>query len=136
MKPAPGCRAHTPPPGPVPGGTPPRIDLRAGTPCLEVLDRAAWRRAWRAAGDPAPDVGPEPAADPGFQRAVTEHLLRHRGLAAATADVLATAGTSAAVAELARLLPAGSRVGVEDPGLQRVVRALRDAGGTGVPLPV
>jgi GntR family transcriptional regulator/MocR family aminotransferase len=105
-------------------------------PCLEVLDRAAWRRAWRAAGDPAPDAGPEPAADPGFQRAVTEHLLRHRGLAAAPGDVLATAGTSAAVAELARLLPAGSRVGVEDPGYQRVVSALRDAGRTVVPVPV
>jgi GntR family transcriptional regulator/MocR family aminotransferase len=67
---------------------------------------------------------------------VTEHLLRHRGLAAAPGDVLATAGTSAAVAELARLLPAGSRVGVEDPGYQRVVGALRDAGATVVPLPV
>ncbi len=112
------------------------IELRAGAPCLEVLDRSAWRRAWRAAGDSAPDAGPEPAADPGFQRAVTEHLLRHRGLAAVPEDVLATAGTSAAVAEVARLLPPGSRVGVEDPGYQRVVGALRDAGVPVVPLPV
>ena len=131
-----GIPARSPAPRPAPRGTPLPIDLRAGAPCLEVLDRAAWRRAWRAAGDLAPDVGPEPAADPGFQRAVTEHLLRHRGLAAAPGDVLATAGTSAAVAELARLLPAGSRVGVEDPGYQRVVGALRDAGATVVPLPV
>jgi GntR family transcriptional regulator/MocR family aminotransferase len=111
-------------------------DLRAGAPCLEVLDRAAWRRAWRAAGDLAPDVGTESAAYPAFQRAVTEHLLRHRGLAAAPQDVLATAGTSAAVAEVARLLPAGSRVGVEDPGYQRVVGALRASGVEVVPLPV
>ncbi|WNV74980.1 PLP-dependent aminotransferase family protein [Geodermatophilus sp. DSM 44513] len=112
------------------------VDLRAGSPCLEVLDRAAWRRAWRAAGDRPPDAGPEPAADAGFQRAVTEHLLRHRGLPAAPGEVLATAGTSAAVTEVARLLPAGSRVGVEDPGYQRVVGALRDAGITVVPVPV
>jgi DNA-binding transcriptional MocR family regulator len=50
--------------------------------------------------------------------------------------VLATAGTSAAVAEVARLLPPGSRVGIEDPGYQRVVGALREAGGTVVPIPV
>ncbi|WP_100500622.1 aminotransferase-like domain-containing protein [Geodermatophilus chilensis] len=117
---------------PAPG----RLDLRPGAPCLEVLDRAAWRRAWRAAGDPSPDAGPEPAADPAFARAVTEHLLRHRVLAAGPGDVLATGGTSTAVAEVARLLPPGSRVGVEDPGYQRVVGALRDAGATVVPLPV
>jgi DNA-binding transcriptional MocR family regulator len=116
--------------------TPAVADLRPGAPCLEVLDRAAWRRAWRAAGDPLPDADPESAADPGFQRAVTEHLLRHRGLAAAPADVLATAGTSAAVAEVARLLPLGCRVGVEDPGYQRAVGALRAAGAEVVPLPV
>jgi DNA-binding transcriptional MocR family regulator len=112
------------------------VDLRPGAPCLEVLDRAAWRRAWRAAGDPAPDAVPEPAADPAFQQAVTGHLLRHRGLATAPEDVLATAGTSAAVAEVAGLLPPGCRVGVEDPGYQRVVGALRAAGVEVVPLPV
>jgi GntR family transcriptional regulator/MocR family aminotransferase len=115
---------------------PPVADLRAGAPCLEVLDRAAWRRAWRAAGDRTADVGTESAADPGFQAAVTEHLLRHRGLVAAPEDVLATAGTSAAVAEVVRLLPPGCRVGVEDPGYQRVVGALRAAGVEVVPLPV
>jgi GntR family transcriptional regulator/MocR family aminotransferase len=50
--------------------------------------------------------------------------------------VLATAGTSAAVAELAGLLPPGSRVGVEDPGYQRAAGALRAAGMTVVPCPV
>ena len=112
------------------------VDLRAGSPCLEVFDRAAWRRAWRAAADAPPDERPEPAADPGLQHAVTEHLLRHRGLPATPADVLATAGTTAAVGEVARLLPTGSRVGVEDPGYQRVVGTLRDAGCEVVPLAV
>ncbi|WP_110007577.1 PLP-dependent aminotransferase family protein [Geodermatophilus normandii] len=112
------------------------VDLRAGSPCLEVLDRAAWRRAWRAAGDLPPDAGPEAAADPGFQAAVTGHLLRHRGLPVEPSAVLATGGTSAAVAEIARLLPPGSRVGVEDPGYQRAAGALRAAGVGVVPCPV
>ncbi|MGY1842464.1 aminotransferase-like domain-containing protein [Modestobacter sp. SYSU DS0875] len=114
----------------------PMVDLRPGTPCLEVLDRAAWRRAWRAAGDQPPDAAPDPAGDPAFRVAVGEHLLRHRGLLTDGNSVLATAGTSAAVAEIARTLPPGSRVGVEDPGYQRVVGALRDAGVAVVPLRV
>ncbi|GAB3194397.1 PLP-dependent aminotransferase family protein [Geodermatophilus arenarius] len=126
-----------PPPRPGPAHTPPAaVDLRAGSPCLEVLDRAAWRRAWRAAGDEPPDAAPEPAADPAFQAAVTGHLLRHRGLPVDPADVLATGGTSAAVTEVARLLPPGSRVGVEDPGYQRAAGALRAAGVEVVPCPV
>ncbi|SOC49150.1 GntR family transcriptional regulator / MocR family aminotransferase [Blastococcus aggregatus] len=112
------------------------VDLRAGSPCLEVLDRAAWRRAWRAAGDQPPDPRAEDAGDPGFRAAVAEHLLRHRGLVAGPDDVLATAGTSAAVGEVARLLPPGSRVAVEDPGYSRAVAALRDAGIEVVRVPV
>ena len=112
------------------------IDLRAGSPCLEVLDRSVWRRAWRAAGDAPPDGRSEAAGDPAFRRAVTDHLLRHRGLLVGPDAVLATAGTSAAVAEVARTLPPGSRVAVEDPGYQRVVGALRDTGVRVVPAPV
>ncbi|SNR85294.1 GntR family transcriptional regulator / MocR family aminotransferase [Geodermatophilus saharensis] len=114
----------------------PAVDLRAGSPCLEVLDPAAWRRAWRAAGDTPPDALPDPAGDPAFQATVAEHLLRHRGLPVEPPAVLATAGTSTAVAEVARLLPPGSRVGVEDPGYQRAAEALRAAGVEVVPCPV
>ncbi|MBN1094035.1 PLP-dependent aminotransferase family protein [Blastococcus sp. TML/M2B] len=133
---APSARAL---PGPRAGAgpaLPQLVELRAGAPCLEVLDRAAWRRAWRAAGDQPPDLHPEPAGDPAFRGAVAEHLLRHRGLVAGPDDVLATAGTSAAVLEVARLLPPGSRVAVEDPGYARAVGALRDAGLEVVPAPV
>ncbi|MEI4279362.1 PLP-dependent aminotransferase family protein [Klenkia terrae] len=132
-----GGPAAAPPsrtPVPTPGG--PRVDLRPGSPCTEVLDRAAWRRAWRAAGDRDADPGYDPVGDPAFRTAVVEHLLRHRGLPADPADVLAAGGTSAAVAELAALLPRGSRVGVEDPGYRRAVGALRAAGVEVVPLPV
>ena len=121
-------------PGPAPSG--PRVDLRPGSPCTEVLDRAAWRRAWRAAGDRDADPGYDPVGDPAFRTAVVEHLLRHRGLPADPADVLAAGGTSAAVAELAALLPPGARVGVEDPGYRRAVGALRAAGVEVLPLPV
>ncbi|MCF6735281.1 PLP-dependent aminotransferase family protein [Blastococcus sp. KM273129] len=135
-----GAVTAAPAAAPVPATRPPEVaalvDLHAGSPCLEVLDRAAWRRAWRAAGDGAPDAHPEPAGDPAFRSAVVAHLLRHRGLAAGPDDVLATAGTSAAVGEVAGTLPPGSRVAVEDPGYQRVVGALRDAGLEVVPAAV
>lgn len=67
---------------------------------------------------------------------VVEHLLRHRGLPVDPADVLATAGTTAAVGELATTLPTGARVAVEDPGYRRAASALAAAGATVVPVPV
>ena len=132
--PAPTARGEPPPePG---AARVPAVSLRPGSPCVEVLDRAAWRRAWRAAADPPPDVSPEPLGLPAFRTAVVEHLLRHRGLPAAPAQVLATTGSTAAVAELARTLPAGARVAVEEPGYQRAVGALLTAGLTVVAAPV
>jgi GntR family transcriptional regulator / MocR family aminotransferase len=134
---APGPAASTgPAPVTVPGRRDDLIDLSAGRPCLDALDRAAWRRAWRRAADPADDQLADPAGVPAFRAAVVEHLLRHRGLPADPADVLATAGSTGAVAELARTLPAGSRVAVEEPGYQRAVAALRAAGLAIVPVPV
>jgi GntR family transcriptional regulator / MocR family aminotransferase len=112
------------------------IDLGGGVPCLEVLDAAAWRRAWRAAAEPAADGGPDPVGWPAFRAVVVEHLLRRRGLAADPGHVLATAGSTAAIGELARTLPPGSRVAVEEPGYQRAVTALRDAGLLVCPVPV
>jgi GntR family transcriptional regulator / MocR family aminotransferase len=107
---------------------PAHVDLSAGAPCVASLDRAAWRRAWRAAGDAAPDVEPDDVGLDAFRIVVVEHLLRHRGLPADPADVLATGGSTSAIGELARTLPAGARVAVEEPGYQRAVAALRDAG--------
>src|SRR4051794_38610942 len=94
--------AAGPAPGPGPRSEPaderPRIELRPGTPCTEVLDRAAWRRAWRAAADPEPDLLPRYAGLPEFRAAVGEHLLRHRGLVARPDEVLATGGSTGAIA--------------------------------------
>jgi GntR family transcriptional regulator / MocR family aminotransferase len=112
------------------------VDLSAGSPCVAALDRAAWRRAWRAAADPEPDATPDPVGLPEFRSVVVEHLLRHRGLPADPTDVLATAGSTAAIGEVARTLPPGARVAVEEPGYQRAVAALRDAGLRVVGVPV
>ncbi|APE37252.1 GntR family transcriptional regulator [Nocardia mangyaensis] len=114
------------------------LDLGPGAPCVEAVDPAAWRRAWRAAGDQPADTHKDRAGEPDFRAAVAEHLLRHRGLAAGTASVvLATAGTSAAVGELASaLLRPGDTVAIEDPGYQRAVGAFEAAGVRALPVPV
>nr|WP_198428322.1 PLP-dependent aminotransferase family protein [Nocardia bovistercoris] len=113
-------------------------DLLPGAPCVEAIDRPAWRRAWRAAADSAPLVRKDRAGDREFRAAVAEHLLRHRGLAASsTTTVLATAGTSSAVGELAAaLMRPGDAVAIEDPGYQRAAGAFRAAGIAVRPIPV
>lgn len=108
-----------------PGGV---VDLAPGRACLEVLDQTAWRRAWRAAADTAPSAVPCYQGLLRFRAAVVEHLLRHRGLALDPDRVLATSGSTAAVAEIARALPRGSVVALEEPGYQRAVGALVAAG--------
>ncbi|MFD6450871.1 MocR-like pyridoxine biosynthesis transcription factor PdxR [Nocardia sp. NPDC055165] len=114
------------------------LDLGPGAPCAEAVDSAAWRRAWRAAGDQAPEARKNRAGEPDFRAAVADHLLRHRGLAAGAGSVvLATAGTSAAVGELATaLLRPGDTVAIEDPGYLRAVGALRAVGIEVLPAPV
>ena len=126
----------------------PAVDLTPGSPWSGGIDRAAWRRAWRAAADVPPLPRPERAGLPAYRATVAEHLLRHRGLRVrgeldqlaaqdAGETVLATAGTSAAVAELAAaVLRPGYSVAVEEPGYQRAVGALRAAGLRIVPAPV
>ncbi|WP_019854898.1 PLP-dependent aminotransferase family protein [Actinopolyspora mortivallis] len=117
-----------------------RVLLTPGAPWAEGVDRAAWRRAWRAAGDRAPATLPHRAGVPEYRAAVVEHLLRHRGLVVegpAENSVLATGGTTSAVAELAAsVLPRGARVAVEEPGYQRAAEALCAAGIEVVPVPV
>ena len=124
--PGPAPAGPAAPAGPRPHAEPSVLD--PGRPCVAALDPAMWRRAWRAAADPPPDDRPRADGLPAFHDAVTGHLLRHRGLTPPAGTVLATAGTSAAVAELARLLPAGATVAVEEPGYPRAVSALRAAG--------
>ncbi|SNR35563.1 GntR family transcriptional regulator / MocR family aminotransferase [Haloechinothrix alba] len=113
------------------------LELIPGMPWAEGIDRAAWRRAWRAAADTPPSQYTHRAGIAGYRAAIAEHLLRHRGLRADTASVLATAGTTSALAELAAsVFRAGEVVAVEDPGYQRAVEALRAAGVRVVCVPV
>jgi GntR family transcriptional regulator / MocR family aminotransferase len=136
----PGARAATPRQRQASQPPPDRLDLVPGAPWVDGLDRAAWRRAWRAAADAPPLLRPQRAGLPEYRTAVAEHLLRHRGLVIAGGldqDLLATAGTTAAVAEIAlAVLRPGDVVAVEEPGYQRAVQALRSAGVRVVPAPV
>lgn len=128
--------------GPAPARRPdqPVVDLLPGRPCPAVVDGAAWRRAWRAAADTPPDTRPCYPGRPEFRAAVADHLLRHRGLVVGPDRVLATAGSTAAVSELAGLLvgqlPAGARVALEEPGYSRAAAALAERGVTVVPAEV
>ncbi|MFJ4652791.1 PLP-dependent aminotransferase family protein [Nocardia sp. NPDC088792] len=114
------------------------LDLAAGAPSIETLDPAAWRRAWRAASDRIPLVRKDRRGEADYRAAVAEHLLRHRGLGASSSSmVLATAGTSSAVGELAAaLLSPGDVVAIEDPGYARAIGALQAAGVDLVGVPV
>ena len=115
------------------------LDLTPGSSWAAGLDAAAWRRAWRAGGDAAPLGRPERAGLPTYRATVAEHLLRHRGLAVTEDAVLATGGTTAALAELALAVlaeGAAGAVAVEEPGYQRAVGTLRAAGVAVVPAPV
>ncbi|MBU3061436.1 PLP-dependent aminotransferase family protein [Nocardia sp. NEAU-G5] len=113
------------------------LDLAPGTPCVEAIDRAAWRRAWRAAGDRNPLTYKARAGEPDYLAVVAEHLLRHRGLAVGNGEVLATSGTSAAVRELAAaVLRPGDAVAMEEPGYQRAVGAFRAEGIRVIPVPL
>ncbi|WP_197320943.1 PLP-dependent aminotransferase family protein [Saccharomonospora sp. NB11] len=129
--------AHRPVAGPDHAPSPDLVALLPGLPWADGLDRAAWRRAWRAAADTPPLVVAERAGLVEYRTAIAEHLLRHRGLDVAPNSVLATAGTTAGVVELAAaLLGPGDVVGVEEPGYQRAVEAFRRAGVRVVPLAV
>lgn len=111
--------------------------LTPGVPWADGIDRAAWRRAWRAAADTPPLWRAHRRGLPEYRGVIAEHLLRHRGLDAATDSVLATGGTTAAVVELAAaVLRPGQLVAVEEPGYQRAVRAFRAAGLRVAPVPV
>jgi GntR family transcriptional regulator / MocR family aminotransferase len=118
----------------------PAVDLRPGSPCLEVLDTAAWRRAWRLVGDLVPAARPQHAGTPAFRAAVAEHLLRHRGIPTDPDRLLATGGTTAGFAEvlaaLRRTRGRALRVGIEDPGYRRAAGLARDAGDEVVALRV
>ena len=113
------------------------LDLRPGTPWVAGIRQESWRRAWRVAADSGPDLRPWPAGDPRFRAVVAEQLVWSRGLIVDSPSVLATAGTTAALDELAHaLLRPGDRVALEEPGYPRAAETLLAAGLDVVPVPV
>jgi GntR family transcriptional regulator / MocR family aminotransferase len=141
-----GTYVTTAPPGAITAGAPrlsragddgADVFLIPGVPWAEGIDRAAWRRAWRAAADATPASRPERAGLPDYRVAVIDHLLRHRGMVVDDPAVLATGGTTAAVAELAAtVIRRGEAVAMEEPGYQRAVGTFAAAGIRVVPIPV
>lgn len=115
-------------------------DLSPGVPSTVRLDERAWRAAWRAAAAHPPSWSPPPLGVPALRTAIAEHLRSARGVHCAPEDVVVAAGTSEALALVARALVAlrgaGVRVGVEDPGYPAGRRALERHGATPVPLPL
>lgn len=112
------------------------IDMTPNAPCVETIDRAVWRRAWWSAGHREPLTCAPAAGDPDYRAAVAEHLVRHSRYDDNTM-LVATAGTGAALAELATaLLHSGDVVAVENPGYQPAVSAFRAAGAQVLPISV
>lgn len=117
-------------------GTEP-IDLTPGAPCVETIDRAAWRRAWWSAGHRDPLTCAPAAGDPDYCAAVADNLVRHSGFDGNNTMLVATAGTGAALAELAAvLLHTGDVVAVENPGYQPAVSAFQAVGAQVLPISV
>ncbi len=119
--------------GPSPGRWPP-VNLRPGTPWVDGIDQAAWRRAWRQAGRQPLSQWPDPGGLPALRQALTGYLRRGRGIRCAASQVLPTRGVSAGLRlAAAALLRPGDRVGVEEPGYPAARSVLAAHGARLVP---
>jgi GntR family transcriptional regulator/MocR family aminotransferase len=117
------------------------VDLRPGRPDLSSFPRTEWASSVRRALSAAPyeDLDYiEPAGLPVLRAAVADYVTRARGVRADASAVVITAGFTAGLALLARVLGRlGMRtVATEDPGLARHRDVLRAAGLATVPLSV
>ncbi|WP_028659045.1 PLP-dependent aminotransferase family protein [Nocardioides insulae] len=113
-------------PAPSPGPTLVRLDT--GTPWIDPVHRAGWRRAWREVSAAAPPRGyDDPRGLPELRRALADRLARTRGLDVDPDEVLVTAGTADGLRNLLPELPQGP-VAVEDPGYRAAVETVRLAG--------
>jgi GntR family transcriptional regulator/MocR family aminotransferase len=100
--------------------TPPRYDLRPGTPDLSLFPRAAWTAAHRRALHEVADADlgyPPPGGHPRLRAALAAYLGRVRGVQAAPERIVVCGGVAEAVALVGRVLRqrGARRVAVEDP---------------------
>lgn len=132
-----------PGPAPIDGPTSvPGIHFRPGVAGTRVLDGKAWRAAWAWAARTVPgqeatggDYG-DPAGEPEFRAALAAFVGRARGLRTDAGRVVVTPGSLGALGLIARLLPPGSPVLVENPGYRAARQVLLDAGHQTIPVPV
>ncbi|TCK59308.1 PLP-dependent aminotransferase family protein [Curtobacterium sp. PhB136] len=117
------------------------IDCRPGIPAVTAISDRDWRAAWRAAADlPIRNALSDPLGLPALREQVAAQLGLSRGFAPDPRRVVMAAGTSEAlslVTEALRVsLGRAPRIAVEDPGYRTGHRAVVNAGGevVGVPL--
>lgn len=118
-----------------------RHDLRPGRPDLGAFPRRAWLAATRRVLSEAPHAAAgygDPRGTPELRAALAAHLGRTRGVAAAPAAMVVTAGVHQGVGLLARVLAARGvrRIAVEDPGFPVHRALLRRCGLEPVRVPV
>ena len=117
--------------------TPPRFDLRPGSPDVSSFPTAAWLRSARRAltGAPASAFGyGDPAGHPRLRAALAEYLGRARGVLASPDQVVVTSGYVQALSLLTGVV--GGPVAMEDPGLAFHRDVVRRTGAAVVALPV
>src|SRR5262249_45836205 len=117
--------------------SPPRYDLRPGSPDVSSFPTGAWLRSARRAvtGAPAAAFGyGDPAGHPRLRAALAEYLGRVRGVLATPDQVIVTSGYVQALSLLTAVV--GDAVAMEDPGLGFHRDVVRRSGPTVVPMPV
>jgi GntR family transcriptional regulator/MocR family aminotransferase len=137
-------------PGSIPPAVPPAagqpdrpaapLPFQMGLPALDAFPRKLWSRlATRQARalSTATMMAPDPAGIAPLRQAIGRYLAVARGIAAAPAQIIVTAGFQGALGLVSRaLLPADTSVWVEEPGYYMTRNGLEAAGLRLVPVPV
>lgn len=116
----------------------PGQDWRLGQTSIQLLPLHIWRTACREAGRhlPPSDYG-DPRGVLGLREAIAEWLLRERGIAYDTRQIVLTQGAGAAIDALAKILiKPGDICAVESPGYTMATLAMERAGAKLVKVPV
>jgi GntR family transcriptional regulator/MocR family aminotransferase len=107
----------------------PHLDWWPGQARPYALPDATWRNAFRKAGNAVPPVGIGDAqGEPGLREAIAAWLATHRAIVVDASQIIVTRGIADFLMLLSqRLIRAGDRCAIEDPGHPLVRRALLEA---------